>query len=894
MASKLVFTTATQTLTAGVLSATITVQEQDQYNNPTTTAETVNLSTSASGTGVFENTAGNSTITSVSIPAGQNSASFTYLDTHAGIPTITASAAGSILTSATQQETVNPNLASKLVFTTATQTLTVGVLSATITVQEQDQYNNPTTTAETVNLSTSASGTGVFKNTAGNSTITSVSIPAGQNSVSFTYLDTHAGTPTITASDAGGILTSATQQETVNPTLASKLVFTTVAQTLTAGVLSTTITVQEQDQYNNPTTTAETVNLSTSASGTGVFKNLAGSSTITSVSIPAGQNSATFTYLDTHAGTPTITASDAGGVLTSAMQQETVNQPLASKLVFTTVAQMLTAGVLSATITVQEQDQYNNPTTMPETVNLSTSASGTGVFKNLAGNSTITSVSIPAGQNSASFTYLDTHAGTPTITASDVGGVLTSATQQETVNQPLASKLVFTTVAQTLTAGVLSATITVQEQDQYNNPTTTAETVNLSTSASGTGVFKNTAGSSTITSVSIPAGQNSASFTYLDTQAGTPTITADDAGGVLTSATQRETVNAATSTLSGYVYVDPANDGNWTTQDMGLGGVTIILSLKHNGQYQQVQQTLSGIDGAYHFQTLAAGTYQVTETPPTAFIDGIDTVGTVGGSASGQMDKDRLSEIVLGAGQQGQDYNFRQRGLLPQYISARFFLASTPTNPEQIFRQLINAVPAISLDGAQAGDYSATFTNGGGAVSVVSTDAATVTHADGGNLASLTATITNPKNGTDEKLTADTTGTAIASSYSNNVLTLSGVASAADYQRVLRTIQYDNAAASLDTTTRTITFAAFDGTDWTNPAAVTYLTVMNATAEPSSQSAATTSAENSPSPSLNSPLAAAGQDGSGDSTTNGPLKNAKLVDQAFATQDNWLTDLPTA
>src|SRR5207249_9536760 len=41
-------------------------------------------------------------------------------------------------------------------------------------------------------------------------------------------------------------------QLTVTPASASKLVFTTSAQTLTAGVSSATITVQRQDAYNNP------------------------------------------------------------------------------------------------------------------------------------------------------------------------------------------------------------------------------------------------------------------------------------------------------------------------------------------------------------------------------------------------------------------------------------------------------------------------------------------------------------------------------------------------------------------------------------------------------------------------------------------------------------------
>src|SRR5919197_2973730 len=63
-------------------------------------------------------------------------------------------------------------------------------------------------------------------------------------------------------------LTDATQQETVNPAAAAKLVFATAAQTLTAGVSSGTITVQRQDQFNNPTTTgSQTVYLFSDSTG---------------------------------------------------------------------------------------------------------------------------------------------------------------------------------------------------------------------------------------------------------------------------------------------------------------------------------------------------------------------------------------------------------------------------------------------------------------------------------------------------------------------------------------------------------------------------------------------------------------------------------------------------
>jgi len=112
------------------------------------------------------------------------------------------------------------------------------------------------------------------------------------------------------------------------------------------------------------------------------------------------------------------------------------DQPVASKIVFTTALQTVVANTASTVITIQVQDASGNPTNVAAatTVNL-TSSSVTGKFDTSATgpfNGTIVSVTIAAGANSASFFYKDTTAGTPTITAASAG--LTSGTQQVTVN----------------------------------------------------------------------------------------------------------------------------------------------------------------------------------------------------------------------------------------------------------------------------------------------------------------------------------------------------------------------------------------------------------------------------------------------------------------------------
>src|SRR5439155_3956964 len=110
--------------------------------------------------------------------------------------------------------TVVPSSPTRLVFTTAPQSLTAGVNSGTITVQVQDAQGNATNaTARTVTLTSTASF-GIFRNSTDASNITSIVISSTANSTNFLYKATLTGSPTIPA--ASSPLTSAMQVETVN------------------------------------------------------------------------------------------------------------------------------------------------------------------------------------------------------------------------------------------------------------------------------------------------------------------------------------------------------------------------------------------------------------------------------------------------------------------------------------------------------------------------------------------------------------------------------------------------------------------------------------------------------------------------------------------------------
>ncbi|QDV46218.1 hypothetical protein Enr13x_61270 [Stieleria neptunia] len=118
--------------------------------------------------------------------------------------------------------------------------------------------------------------------------------------------------------------------------------------------------------------------------------------------------------------------------------------------------------------------------------------------------------------------------------------------------------------------------------------------------------------------------------------------------------------------------------------------------------------------------------------------------------------------------------------------------------------------------GAFGTAFNAAFVEGGGPVRIADAADAVITDIDNTTLTSLTVTITNLADGTDESLTAVTSGTSIVASYAGGTLTLSGTDSIANYQQVLRTIRYNNVSATPTTTPRSLSVQVYDGTGVTS------------------------------------------------------------------------------
>ncbi|MGA2798652.1 MAG: SdrD B-like domain-containing protein, partial [Thermoguttaceae bacterium] len=115
------------------------------------------------------------------------------------------------------------------------------------------------------------------------------------------------------------------------------------------------------------------------------------------------------------------------------------------------------------------------------------------------------------------------------------------------------------------------------------------------------------------------------------------------------------------SSLAGNVYLDANNNGLFESGETGIGSTTVKLAGTNVDGLVVNQTTLTAANGAYNFASLRPGTYALTETQPAGYLDGIDTVGTPGGTAG----NDVFSNIVLAAGVNGVNNNFGELPMLP-------------------------------------------------------------------------------------------------------------------------------------------------------------------------------------------------------------------------------------
>ncbi|MFN0010038.1 MAG: SdrD B-like domain-containing protein [Phycisphaerales bacterium] len=144
------------------------------------------------------------------------------------------------------------------------------------------------------------------------------------------------------------------------------------------------------------------------------------------------------------------------------------------------------------------------------------------------------------------------------------------------------------------------------------------------------GTFGGTVGNDVISGIVIPGGSDGVGYDFGEVC--TPPI----------------------SSISGFVYYDLNNDGTFQGTESPIPGTTVALTGTDDLGNPVSLSTTTDATGYYFFGNLRPGTYQLNETQPAPYLDGIDTIGTPGGSTS----NDQFSNILLPAGFDGVQNNF--------------------------------------------------------------------------------------------------------------------------------------------------------------------------------------------------------------------------------------------
>jgi hypothetical protein len=134
-------------------------------------------------------------------------------------------------------------------------------------------------------------------------------------------------------------------------------------------------------------------------------------------------------------------------------------------------------------------------------------------------------------------------------------------------------------------------------------------------------------------------------------------VTDKDGGAGLATANMT-VLPAATSALSGVVWVDFNNDGLMNFGESGLSNVCVEVTGTDDLGNSVQRSVYTDDSGNYVFAGLRRGLYALHESQPADYEDGQDVVGDAGGTIA---ENDVVSAIVLANDQQSSGYNFGER-----------------------------------------------------------------------------------------------------------------------------------------------------------------------------------------------------------------------------------------
>lgn len=201
--------------------------------------------------------------------------------------------------------------------------------------------------------------------------------------------------------------------------------------------------------------------------------------------------------------------------------------------------------------------------------------------------------------------------------------------------------------------------------------------ITLSTDVDGNYAFTDLRpGTYTVTELTQPAGYFDGKETAGST-GGTVDNTIDNntvtgivvtgAGGAPSTSTDNNFGELDPASISGYVYLDLDNDGVKDPTESGLKDVTVTLSGTDDRSNPVNVVLQTDANGFYDFSNLRPGTYVVSETQPTGYLDGADTLGSgftpAAGNSNGTTGADTFTAITIAnvANPNGTNYNFGEQ-----------------------------------------------------------------------------------------------------------------------------------------------------------------------------------------------------------------------------------------
>ena len=113
------------------------------------------------------------------------------------------------------------------------------------------------------------------------------------------------------------------------------------------------------------------------------------------------------------------------------------------------------------------------------------------------------------------------------------------------------------------------------------------------------------------------------------------------------------------ATVKGTVYHDQNNNGRQDAGEQGIANVVIELM---DAEGKVVRTTTTDANGDYCFEDLLAGEYMIAEQQPIDYLDGKESLGSLGGQA-----KQDAFNVTINGGDDGVNYDFGE--LLPAVIS---------------------------------------------------------------------------------------------------------------------------------------------------------------------------------------------------------------------------------